>query len=353
MKQLYIICTLAFLAVSTLLNAQGGARKHVSEKHERYYDSLKNTPYDRALPIWGDKVYKKGFDLPFPFGIMINNYVVKQDIEISNIHIGIRQPDSTFGPVDLSKVIEFNKVEATVYNINARVDAWIFPFLNIYGLLAYVPYASTRVELSKPVQITSEPEQTGWAYGFGIMGAGGIGPVWIQADYNVTWADMELLQNKVRTQISGIRVGHVFPGRHDPEKNVSFWIGMMGIFLNNETVGEIALSDVFSGLSQEKIDEIKASYGDWYNTLTPPQQKVADKIVGKLQDAVNGIPVDDTYITYQMDKKPRSNWAPLIGGQYQFSKRWQLRGEINCFSEDRISGLLSINYRFLGFKKSK
>ena len=342
---------LALFAFSLLSNAQNVARKHISDKHQHYYDSLKNMKYDRILPIWGDKVYKRGFDIPFPFGIMINNFWGVQKMDIGNIHIGIRNADTTMGPVDLSKVIQFSDVEARVYNINLRADAYIFPFLNVYLMANYLPIAKTEVNLSKPVTLSTTAEQDGWAYGFGIMGAGGVGPFWLQADYNATWADMALLDNKVFTQIIGIRLGHVIPNKKYPEKNVSFWIGMMGMFLNNETVGEIALNDLFPGLPQSKIDEIKQSYSDWYNDLTPPQQNVADKVVQSLQDRINGINTDDTYIMYTLDKKPKSRWAGLVGAQYQFSKRWQLRAESNCIGGDRYSLLLSLNYRFLGFKK--
>jgi len=149
----------------------------------------------------------------------------------------------------------------------------------------------------------------------------------------------------------GVRLGHVIPNNKDPQKNMSFWIGTMGMFLNNETVGEIPLSDLFPGLPQEKIDEIKQSYKDWYNDLAPPQQKVADKIVQGLQDRVNGIDTDDTHIMYTLDKKPEATWAGVVGAQYQFNKKWQLRAESNCIGGGRFSLLLSVNYRFLGFKK--
>lgn len=342
---------LLFIAISMAAAAQSVSRKHISDKHQKYYDSLKNMNYDRVFPLMGDKVYKRGFDIPFPFGIMVNNFVGSQKMEISNIRVGIRSPDSTFGPVDLSQVIEFSDVEARAYNLNIRADAWIFPFLNVYVLANYLPVTHTEVNLSKPVSLSTTATQSGWAYGFGVMGAGGVGPVWLQADYNFTWAQMKLLDNKVFTQVMGLRMGHVFSNKKDPAKNTSIWIGMMGIFLNNETVGQIPMNDIFPGLPQAKIDEIKQSYSNWYNDLNPVQKKVADKIMQKLQDRINGIDVSDTYITYELDKAPKSKWAGVVGAQYQFNKRWQLRAESNCIGGDRFSVLMSINYRFLGFKK--
>lgn len=326
------------------------SRKILTEKHQRYYDSLKNMKYDRVFPIYGDKVYKRGFDIPFPFGIMINTFYADQEMEISNIRIGVKTPDTTLGPADLSNVIVFDKVQAKAYNINARFDMWLFPFLNVNAMVGYLPKASTAVSLSKPVQISTNPEQSGFMYGIGLMGAGGVGPVWLQADYNLTWADMELLDNKVFTQVAGLRMGHVFPLKHDAEKNISLWIGTMGIFLNSETLGEVKLDDLFPGIPQSKIDEIKQSYSNWYNGLKPPEQKVIDKIMEKLQEKVNGIDVSGTSIVYELDKKAKSPWAGLIGMQYQISKKWQLRSECQ-FIGSRFSLLASINYRWLGMKK--
>jgi hypothetical protein len=350
-KQVTFIFLTVMLAGAQTIDAQQASRKNLSTKHTAYYDSLLKMDYDRVFPILGDKVYKKGFDIPFPIGIMINNFYGKQDMELSNLRIGVKTPDTTLGPADFSEVIVFEKVNAEVYNINTRIDLWVLPFLNVYGLFMYIPYAQTEVVLSEPVQLTSKPEQSGWTWGFGVMGAGGVGPFWLQGDYNLTWSDMQLLNNKVFTQVVGIRLGQVFPSKVSPEKNVSFWIGAMGLFLNNETVGEVSLDEALPGIPQEKIDEIKQSYSEWYNGLSQTGQQVADKILQGLQDKINGRPTGDTYITYEMDKAPKSKWAGLVGAQYQFNKRWQLRGESNFIGKDRFSLLLSVNYRFLGFKK--
>ena len=162
---------------------------------------------------------------------------------------------------------------------------------------------------------------------------------------------MELLKNKVFTQVVGIRLGQVFPSKVSPQRNVSVWVGAMAIILNNETNGEVSLDEALPDIPQGKVDEIKQSYSEWYNKLSPVGQKVADKIVEKLEDKLSGISTADTYITYEMDKAPKSRWAGLVGAQYQFNKRWQLRAESNFISDARFSILLSVNYRFQGFKK--
>jgi hypothetical protein len=347
---MFFCTTILLVLTGNIVKGQQGSRKNLSEKHQQYYDSLLKMDYDRIFPLAGAKVYKRGFDIPYPFGIMFNAFYGRQDLTISNIKVGVRGPDTTLGPADLSQVITFDKVQAQAYNVNLRADVWVFPFLNVFALLNYFPQSTTSVTLSKPVTLSTEAKQSGWAWGIGMMGAGGVGPVWIQADYSANWAEMELLENKVFTQIAGLRMGHVFTSKRDAEKNISIWIGMMGIFLNNETVGSVPLSSL-ADIPQGKIDEIKQSYGNWYDDLEPIQQQVVDKIMQKLQDRIDGLPVDDIYITYEMDKAPASRWAGLLGIQFQFSKRWQLRCESNFIGGDRLSILTSLNYRFLGFKK--
>lgn len=331
--------------------AQSVSRKHTSGSHQHYYDSLAAMKYNGVFPLLGDKVYKKGFDLPLPFGVMVNTFYGNQDIRISDMQVGVKAGDSTLGPVDMSKVVVFDKVNSKTFNTNVRVDMWVLPFLNIYGLAAWIPKATTSVSMSQPVTLQSSPSQHGMAYGLGAMLAGGIGPLWLQADYNTTWADMQLLENKVHTQISGFRAGHVFTSRKSAERNFSVWAGVMGIFINNNTVGQIKLKDVFPGLPQEKVDEIKESYEHWYNQLPKVSQRVVDKIVQGLQDKISGLPVDDIYVTYRMNKSIKTRWAGLMGAQYQLNKKWQLRVESNFIGKDRFSVLASVNYRFTGFKK--
>jgi len=342
---------LAALAFVTKIEAQNPARKHMGEKHQQYHDSLMNMTYNRVFPIFGDKVYKRGFDIPFPFGIMINSFYGKQGIDITNVNIGIQGPNHSLGPVNLDNVIEFENVDAKAYNVNLRADMYVFPFLNVYALLNYFPLTKTHVELAKPIQIVAEPEQHGWAYGFGVNGSFGFGPLWLSLDYNMSWADMELLANKVFTEIAGIRVGHVFTSNKNPERNISLWIGAMGIFLNNKTVGSIAFSEIFPGMTQGQVEEARQNYNS-VGTLTANQKQILDEITQRISDRLNNLPVNDAYITYEMNKAPKSPWAGIAGIQYQFNKRWQLRSESNLINKDRFSIMLSLNYRFLGFKKN-
>ncbi|HSO88191.1 MAG TPA: hypothetical protein VLQ91_16685, partial [Draconibacterium sp.] len=57
--------------------AQVYTDKVVGAKNEELLDSLKSTEYPYFLPIWGAKVVKKGFDIPYSAGVSVN-YVTQE-----------------------------------------------------------------------------------------------------------------------------------------------------------------------------------------------------------------------------------------------------------------------------------
>ena len=52
-----------------------------------YTDSLKQVKYDNVFPIWGQKAYNQGFDIPYPTGAIVNYFYVKQSVIVSNMQI--------------------------------------------------------------------------------------------------------------------------------------------------------------------------------------------------------------------------------------------------------------------------
>ena len=70
--------------------------KKVKSKHQQYTDSLKNVKYDYIFPIWGQGAYKKGFDIPYPIGIMGNYMWMDQGIDITNLQLGLEGTNNDF-----------------------------------------------------------------------------------------------------------------------------------------------------------------------------------------------------------------------------------------------------------------
>ena len=342
---LVILSLMVFFTIPEA-NAQYTTKK-VKSKHQHYTDSLKAHKYDRILPILGAGAYKQGFDIPYPLGIMINTIAMRQGITIDNMQLGLKTDNQDI-PLTNVDFIQFGENTNTSVSYNIRPDVWILPFLNVYGLFG-AGNTSTEVNLVAPIQMKSVVDQKLRTTGFGVMGAGGIGPVWISVDANFTWNKPELLEEATKVNVLGIRMGHSFVFKKQPDRNINIWVGAMRIHMASETRGVIALKDAvpIDEMNQKGQDAL-----DYYDNLTPAEKlkpaNVLIKQIGERMVSSDG----DAEIRYGMDKQTKQLWNMSVGGQFQLSKAWQLRSELG-FIGDRKSLLISLNYRFLGPRKKE
>jgi len=362
MRFIYKI-TVSFFLVFFLLSLTGYSQyttTKVRSKHEAYTDSLKKVDYNYILPIWGQGAYTKGFDIPYPVGIMGNFFWSKQDILINNLQLGFDNavnPDNGF---ELQPVVDSAENEMLGFghnfndswSLNVRPDFWIFPFLNVYGIFG-IGHSHTEVNLNmlgnKPFDMTSVVDQSISTAGFGVLVAGGVGPVWLSGDFNFTWNKPELTDNATRVNVMGLRMGHTFVFKRRPYRNFAVWIGAMGIQMQSDTYGSLTLNEALPPEFWDKKDQTVADYWDWYNKATPIQQKAADKILTPLINEIDARK-GESVVKYGIDKQVKDRWNMLIGAQFQLDKHWMLRSEVG-FLGSRTSYLISLNYRLLGIKK--
>ncbi len=322
--------------------------KRVKSKYQVYTDSLKNVEYNYVFPFLGQGAYKKGFDIPYPIGIMANYIWMDQGIDITNMQLGLKtdNKDIPLTPVDF---IDFGENRNTSYAFNVRPDIWVFPFLNVYGLFG-AGQSRTEVNLVAPVALKSVVEQNISTAGVGVMTAFGIGPVWLSVDANWTWNKPELLDKAVRVQVLGLRLGHTFTFKQRPDRNIAIWAGGMRVSMSSDTRGAIAMKDALPPETWDRRDQIVEEYDAWYDGLGPVKKELVDAtavpdIMDKLAEADG-----DAVIRYGMDKQVSEMWNGVIGAQFQLNKHWQFRSEAGLIG-DRKSFLVSVNYRLLGFKK--
>lgn len=338
-----LLFTIAIIFVSHSVNAQYTSTK-VRSTHEKYTDSLKQVKYDYTFPIWGQKAYNKGFDIPYPVGGMVNFMWMKQGITIDNLQIGLSSSNQDIPLTDID-LIQFRENSNTAYSFNVRPDVWVFPFLNVYAILGYGT-SETEVNIVAPLQLQSVVKQNITTFGIGTMVAGGVGPVWISADFNVTWNKPELLDDPVRVVVSGIRVGHTFVFKDKPERNFAIWAGAMYANMDSKTEGQISIREALPEGVWDRRDAFVQDYYDWYdNEATVPQKVIADRVLTPIVERVNAAD-GSAIIKYGMDKQVKQNWNGIIGAQYQFNKKWMIRTEAGLLG-DRKSFLASVNYRFL------
>ncbi len=356
MKKIYIILLLVSFVFPNLTKAQYASKVVRKGKQQAYVDSLKRMNYDRVFPFWGAKAYKKGIDIPYPVGFMANYFYVNQGVTIDNFQLGFDNAHDGIVNFPLTPVsdsiLSFGDNRNRSYSFNVRPDLWVFPFIDLYGIFGY-GHSETSVEVISPLlpdgSFTSVVDQNITTYGFGVLLAGGLGPVWLSLDANMTWNKPELLDKPTIANVVGIRMGKVFKFKNRPQSNFSFWVGAMYLTMQSETVGQVPLQDAIPQEIWDKKDQWVSDYWDKYNAAPQWQQTLADKFFTPIVNAVderNG----ESLVAYKMDKQTKAHWNGLIGAQYQLNKSWQFRVEGGVIG-DRKSILLSINYRLLGFKK--
>ena len=338
-----ILLLITLFLITNSVSAQFATKK-VSKKEQAYTDSLKQVNYDYIFPILGQKTYKAGFDIPYPIGVMGNYIWMKQGIVIDNMQLGLDAANDNldFPLTNVDDLIKFGDNSNKSYMFNFRPDIWIFPFLNVYGLFG-AGRSETTVNLTAPIELTSVVEQGITTAGVGLMGAFGIGPVWVSIDGNLSWNKPELLEKAVRVGVFGIRVGHTFVFDNHPDRNIAIWGGGMRLKMESNTVGQIKLADA---IPVEDMNAKGQELIDIYDAL-PPGEKIDPanllmNAIGERLLASDG----SSIIKYGMDKQVLENWNAVFGAQFQLNKRWMLRTEWGLIG-DRKSALASINYRFL------
>jgi len=305
-------------------------------------------PYPYILPILGDKVHNANVRLPLPVGVMFNALVGTQNLALDNMQLGFGNVNNPDAPemIDLSDFVTFEDISAQTSTYNLRFDAWVLPFLNVYGIVGKTKKADISVSLIDPFPLSVTTEVSGTYAGYGIMAAGAVGPLFMSLDANQTYNFNPRLDDPAKVSIAGLRTGPVFRFKNNPEMNITLWTGVMYTNFNSNTTGSIRANELAPD-APARVDEMISDLNDWYDGLSPTDQFKYYLPYTKLNNGLEGLlnGVSNGYIRYSFDKKINSPWNMLVGAQWQISYRWQVRAEAQ-FLGDRTAGLFSLNYRF-------
>lgn len=95
---------------------------------------------DFSLPIWKEKAEALGYELPKPIGFSLSYMTMEQGINVDSIAI------QGLGNLPLSLQAKPGKQYTEVLTL--RADVWVFPFLNLYGLVGKLDgYSTTDVNV--------------------------------------------------------------------------------------------------------------------------------------------------------------------------------------------------------------
>jgi hypothetical protein len=194
-------------------------------------------------------------------------------------------------------------VESEVDNYNIRLDAWLMPFLNIYGVYGEVEGENTASGLVLDAATTTVLTAAGLSvdpfkfsyegdvYGFGIILAGQWGKYWGTLDYNYMQADLDISTSEIDTHTITPRIGT--SGSIGSAKG-SLWIGAM----------------------HQSIDEVQA---------------------GSI--SVSGLDID-----YNVLLEQENEWNFLIGGAAELSKQWNASIEGGFGDRKQVMGNLTFRF---------
>lgn len=371
MKNLFLLTVLAVLAANPSFS-QVFTNKVVGERNATKIDSLRTTEYPYSLPIWGDKATKAGYTLPYSAGLSVQYFWQESDLIIENLMVGFNGGQM----FSVDDIVRFDKALATASAVTVRPDVWVFPFLNVYGILGK-SQASTQVgfglwvpdgenNFAEVASTESIVEFQATTFGLGMTPTIGVGGGFIALDMNIAWTDVPQLNEPARTFIFGPRFGKNFK-LAKPDRAVAVWVGGFRVKLNSNTVGSVAFGDVLpTDELQEKVDngmvrvgEAQVKVDTWWEGLTPMEQKNpvniakhnsanraltrASEILVNADAALN----DDQSATvqYAMDKRPADMWNFIVGSQFQISKHLMLRAEYG-FLGSRVQFMGGVQYRF-------
>jgi len=340
-------CIVILFCLGYLTSNAQYTMKIINPFHDKYYDSLKRMNYPYTFPLMAKKAYKRGYDIPYAFGVSAMYIGLRQNINITKTEIGINGGQK----VDLGNFIKYGPIENQSNAFTVRPDMWVLPFLDVYGIFG-TGTSSTTVPLIAPVNFVTTQNFNLKSTGFGVTLAGGVGPVFVVLDQNLNFAKTDALEKPVTNYNLSMRIGHNFVDERRADRGIGFWFGTFYQYIGSATEGSIPLENILPDGGAGLGDNFIGQLNEWAGTLPPAQQAVANQIIKKIDDKLNGVDISGTKITYNLEKEIAKPWNLIVGAQYQYNKNWQLRTEIGTFGR-RTTFLMMLSYRWEHFGKAK
>jgi len=185
----------------------------------------------RMLPFLGEEARKRGYELPDPFGVGLVYYKLIRDVEVTDLRLGRNGAP----PTSVSRYADLGS-STDVDNVNIKLDAWLLPFLNVYGIVGKVWNESqTHVDVTLPPlapggpgrnwQTTLPTKIEGTVKGLGVTLAGGVESFFGALDVNWVKANLGFAE-ELKATIASARAG--WHGQVDSRPlrawaNVTYW----------------------------------------------------------------------------------------------------------------------------------
>jgi hypothetical protein len=275
--------------------------------------------WPRALPFLAQRVIDLGFDLPNPYGVALIGARIRQDLVLDGLEVGLGG-----GELEPIEFVDFGQPRAEQSTVQGKLDAWLFPFMNVYALFGRID-GRAELELAVPgdellgflglggicnppigrppdictrtLVAKARPKYQGNNVGVGINLAMGWNRFFVTIPITYVWSDVDL----VDTTIEAL--------------NISPRIGVTG------DVGEMGVIAVFIG----------ATYLDAEVDLT-----------GSATFDTSGVPglQPSTELDFKISQRNKDEWNWVVGANWDVSKHWSAMVEagVGGSRENLIAG---------------
>lgn len=255
----------------------------------------------------------------------INYMNIRQNINVDSINfnglsLGGRSLDNAF-KISVGNTRERSKTETL------KLDAWLLPFMNVYGLIGYTDGHSVSqigVGIKGPLKdrtpsslqnLAFQLDFKGTTYGVGTTLVGGVGNWFTAFDANYTQTRFDILDGSIDALTLSPRIGYRFTtpsvdALHLPSGKLNLWVGSM-------------------------YQDVQQEFSGSLNDLTMPSETLQ-----RLVDIAN----KDGNGRFDVKQHLQSPWNVLVGVQYEITRNFNVTTEIG-FAE-RNSFFMAGEYRF-------
>ena len=352
------------VAISIITTAQSGIQ------FPKYDTTTVAKDYPYILPIWGQKVTDRNIDLQLPFGLNVNYVYNQMTLDLTHFSMNFydgKNLDDIINPESLN----FTETVATAQGLNFRADAWLLPFLNVYGIFSQnkgstkVSFQPQAVEYNlgpngnyKEIRTLEEPIDldpvtfTSTTGGIGATGVYGWSDYFVSVDGNVTWSSSDLLEETVTFFVGSARLGRRIKFNNDMKLAVYFG-AMYRDFVNKENnTGSIAVPELDAGMIKavntlKVINDEQIAFWEGLPDVTPGK---GDKLIelnkrnDKLVDSKSRIEKEDA-INYSIRKEITNNWSTQVGFNLEITPNWMYRAELGYRAGQKFF-MTGLQYRF-------
>jgi hypothetical protein len=229
-----------------------------------------------------------------------------QDYDIKSVEFEPLVPPGSLPPI---AGVEVDRASGNAYSIDGRVDAWLFPFLNVYGVMGYTQgdTATTAAATLAGLGTLEFPfvlDYEGFTYGGGLTLVYGYKQLFAMVDYNYTRTDLDIADSEITAHVVTPRVG--WHGKAAGLKG-SAWLGAM-----------------YQGVDQKFRGQLTVDV-----PLPPPP----------IGPGPMSVPV-----SYAVDEEATNPWNMVFGVQWDISPHWQWMIEGGVIGREQI--LTSLLLRF-------